>query len=64
MHIRSSPTPPENASVAVSYRDSWFYIDDSDLDSKSTFSMLGQLFAVQSGNATGMVPVLTIPVGG
>lgn len=64
MNIRSSPTPPENAAVAVPYRDSWFYIDDSDLDSKSTFSMLGQLFALQSGNAKGMVPVLTIPVGG
>jgi len=64
MHIRSSPTQPDNASVTVPYRGSWFYIDDSDLDSKSTFSMLGQLFALQSGNAAGMVPVLTIPVGG
>jgi hypothetical protein len=64
MNIRSSPTPPENTSVTVFYRNNWFYIDDSDLDSKSTFSMLGQLFALQSGNATSMVPVLTIPVGG
>lgn len=45
-------------------RGSWFYIDDSDLDSKSTFSMLMQLFALQSGNSDGMTPVLTIPVGG
>jgi hypothetical protein len=64
MHIPSSSTPPENAAVAVPYRGSWFYIDDSDLDSKSTFSLLGQIFALQSGNAKGMTPVLTLPVGG
>jgi len=61
--IRSSSKRPENASVAINYRNSWFYIDDSDLDSKSTFSLLGQVFQLQSGNAKGAVPVLTIPVG-
>jgi len=64
MRIRSSDTHPTNAAVAVFYRRSWFYIDDSDLDSKSTFSMLGQVFALQSGNVEKMTPVLTLPVGG
>ncbi len=64
MHIRSSSKRPGNAAVAVFYRRSWFYIDDSDLDSKSTFSMLGQVFALQSGNVESMTPVLTLPVGG
>jgi len=63
MRVRSSEERPANAAVAVNYRDSWFYIDDSDLDSKSTFSMLGQIFALQSGNVKSMTPVLTIPVG-
>ena len=54
MLIRSIDKVPENAAVEVRYRGSWFYIDDSDLDSKSTFSMLMQLFALQSGNADGM----------
>lgn len=61
--IKSSPTRPENASVAVNYRNSWFYIDDSDLESKSTFSLLGQVYQLQSGNAPSVVPTLTIPVG-
>jgi hypothetical protein len=61
--IKSSPERPKNASVAVNYRNSWFYIDDSDLDSKSTFSLLGQVYQLQSGNAKSLVPVLTIPVG-
>jgi len=64
MHVRSSRDRPANAAVAVRYRGHWFYVDDSDLDSKSTFSMLGQLFALQSGNAQGQSPLLTIPVGG
>jgi len=61
--IKSSPERPKNASVAVNYRNSWFYIDDSDLDSKSTFSLLGQVYQLQAGNTKSLVPVLTIPVG-
>jgi hypothetical protein len=63
LEIKSSPERPENASVAVNYRNSWFYIDDSDLDSKSTFSLLGQVYQLQAGDAKSLVPVLTLPVG-
>ncbi len=63
MRIKSSPQLPDNASVTVNYRNSWFYIDDSDLDSKSTFVLLGQVYQLQSGNATTVAPVLTLPVG-
>lgn len=63
MSIRSSGAEPDNAAVKIRYRDSWFYIDDSDLDSKSTFGLLSQLFALQSGGAESVAPVLTIPVG-
>jgi len=63
MRIHSSSTPPENAAVSVRYRNNWFYIDDSDLDSKSTFSLLGAVFSLQAGDAKGIAPVLTIPVG-
>ncbi len=63
LHIRSQEDEPENAAVAIRYRGVWFYIDDSDLDSKSTFSLLSQLFALQSGKAEKMAPVLTIPIG-
>jgi hypothetical protein len=61
--IKSSEESPDNASVAINYRDSWFYIDDSDLDSKSTFSLLGQVYQLQAGDAKTVVPVLTLPVG-
>ncbi len=63
MNIRTSNTQPENALVTINYRGEWYYLDDTDLSSKSTFSMLGQLFSLQSGNAKALTPTLTLPVG-
>ncbi|QPJ63011.1 MAG: hypothetical protein G3M70_14445 [Candidatus Nitronauta litoralis] len=63
MHVRTSHSKPENAIVAVEYRGEWYFLDDTDLGSKSTFSMLGQLFSLQSGNAKALTPTLTLPVG-
>jgi hypothetical protein len=61
--IRSSNDEPLRAKVRVNYRDVWFYIDDSDLDSKSTFSLLTQIYSLQSGSIKSTEPVLTIGVG-
>jgi len=49
--VLSSDSEPENAAVAVQTRNSWFYISDSDLDSKSTFSLVSQLMALQAGTS-------------
>jgi len=62
MRIRNQRSQPGDAYVAVPYRGRWFYIDDSDLDSKSTFSLVSQLFELQSGNIKHAGPTLTIPV--
>ena len=40
--------PPEQVSVMVRYRGSYFYIADNDLDSKSTFVLLNQLMALNA----------------
>jgi hypothetical protein len=63
LKIHSQSTRPAQAAMAVYYRDSWFYIDDSDLQSKSTFSLLAQIFSLQSGNAKDKGPLLTLPLG-
>ena len=60
--IRSSEDYPEEAAVRVRYRGYWFYIDDRDLESKSTFTLVSQLFALQAGKIEGAVPVLTLPL--
>jgi hypothetical protein len=61
--IHSQNNRPTQAAVSVRYRDSWFFIDDSDLQSKSTFSLLAQIFSLQSGIAKDRGPLLTLPLG-
>ena len=61
-NIRSQAQAPDNARVAVRYRNSWFYVDDSDLASKYTFLLMGQLSALLAGKTTRITPALTLPV--
>ncbi len=61
--VKNSSTPPPDAAVAVKYRGYWFYIDDRDLETKSTFMLLSQLFALEAGKTKSVMPMLTIPIG-
>ena len=61
--VESSDGVPERAAVAARHRGRWFYIDDSDQSSKSTFNLLSQLFTLQAGEVEAVKPVLTLPVG-
>jgi hypothetical protein len=63
LRIRTAPSAPPTAAVAVPYRGHWFYIDDADLDAKSTFALLSQLFALQAGSYQGSNLNLSFPVG-
>jgi hypothetical protein len=54
---------PPNAHVAVPYRDYWFYIDETDQETKATFSLLMELSRLELTGKTGAAPVLTLPVG-
>ncbi len=61
--IKSSDSAPSDNSLSIEYRGHWFYIDDTDLQSRETFAMLTALFAVVGGTVPGAHPVLTLPVG-
>ncbi len=61
-HIRQSEKQPDMAFVAIPYRGQWFYLADNDLESKSTFMLLTQLFRLQAGAAKSAGPTLTLPV--
>jgi hypothetical protein len=61
--IHTSPTPPDDAAIAVEHHGHWFYIAPNDLSSKMTFARLNILFAVTAGTVPGSQPVLTLPVG-
>jgi hypothetical protein len=61
IRVRSGATP-RAAHVAVKYRGHWFYIDDSDLESKTTFALLNVVLALKAGHVPSTGPVLTLPV--
>ena len=63
LRVRSISKRPDNAILRVFYRGTWFYIKDSDLKSKSTFSLLSQIFSLQAGKIKDNSPVLTLGVG-
>ena len=48
LRIHNSPNRPVDVRLLIFYRDYWFYINDSDLVSKSTFSLLAQIYALQA----------------
>ena len=59
--VHGSASRPEHAFLEVQYRGYWFYIDDTDLESKSSYTLLAQLFSLQSASGSMQGPVLTIP---
>ena len=62
--VHSSKERPANAYISVPHRGYWFYIANDDLETKSSFLLLQQLFNLQAGQAKGEGPTLTLPVGG
>lgn len=64
MRIQVSPTQPLCAAIAVCYRGYWYYIDDRDLSSKSSFMLLSKLFNVTAESGSHSAPQLTIPIKG
>lgn len=60
--VRFSEDYPDSAFLTVPYRGHWFYIADNDLESKSTFMLLSQLFNLQAGQSRYTGPTLTLPV--
>lgn len=60
--VRSSASAPDRAYVAVRHRGAWFYVADDDLESKSTFMLLAELFNLQAGTTPTPAPALTLPL--
>ena len=58
--VKSSEDEPSNAFVKIQYRDHWFWIDDTDLETKTTFSLVLFLLSLQSAASEGVTPLLTV----
>jgi hypothetical protein len=61
VRIHSSESKPSDASVAVEYRDHWFWIDDRDLRSKRAFAFMQMLFTLSDTGTKEPPPLITIP---
>jgi hypothetical protein len=63
LHVRTSTAPPDAAYVAIQYREHWYFVDESDLDSKRAFMLLMFLFELLAPSGGGSAPLLTLPTG-
>ncbi len=60
MKILSSKEKPDNAFVAIQNRGYWFYIDDSDWDSKTTFGIVQVLLNLSKDSDPSKGPLISI----
>jgi hypothetical protein len=64
VHVARGHKSPPCAHVAVHYRGYWFYIDDSDQESKTAFGLVLQLSRLDfKRQQLGAGPLLTLPAG-
>ncbi len=60
IRVRSCRSKPSNAYVAVPYRGSWFYISQSDFNSKETLNLLSIMMGIYQGKIQSTMPVFTV----
>ncbi|MDR1255195.1 MAG: hypothetical protein LBJ78_04215 [Puniceicoccales bacterium] len=60
IHCSTSKIKPNNAYVACHYRNRWFFIADNDLESKTSFMLLNQIFTLQSSKYKASDPILVL----
>lgn len=61
VHIRSGTERPADAYTAIPYRGHWYWIDDTDIASKRTFTFLMILFSLAETGQSVAAPVVTVP---
>ena len=61
VHIRSGAAAPDMAYAAVPYKGLWYWIDDTDIASKRTFTFLMILFSLAETGQAPAAPVVTVP---
>jgi hypothetical protein len=61
--VKGRPERPTDALVAIALRGGWFWIDDRDVASKSTFGLVMLLSTLAETGPRETPPLLTIPAG-
>lgn len=63
MHVRSGPDQPTDAIVAVPYRNLWFWIEDTDMESKRYFAFALILVSLAESGSEFRGPLVTVGAG-
>ncbi len=61
--VRASSTEPRDSAVKVRYRNEWFHLAATDLDSRTTFALLSMMLTLQGGDMTRVTPLITVSSG-
>jgi hypothetical protein len=61
MRVLVADTMPQDAYAAVSYGNRWYWIANTDIESKATFAVIMLLFSIAETGTKGAAPVVTIP---
>ena len=61
IRIRSGKSAPADAYAAVPFKDHWFWIDDTDIVSKTRFTFLMILFSLAETGTPLSAPLVTVP---
>jgi hypothetical protein len=61
MRILAGDAAPQDASVAVQYKNRWFWIADTDIQSKTTFAIVMMLFSIADTGVKVSAPIVNIP---
>ena len=61
LRILVTDTQPQDSYVAVQYGRRWFWIAETDIQSKNTFAIIMLLFSIADTGVRGAAPVVTIP---
>ena len=63
IRIHGSSEKPDDAFIAIPYRNHWFWIDDRDFRSKALFSFLMFIFSLTETGGKEGAPIITVPAG-
>jgi len=61
VHIHSAAEEPADAYAAVRYKRHWYWIDDTDIESKRVFTFLMMLFSLAETGQSQAAPIVTVP---
>ena len=64
LHVQVQKIKPAHAFVSTHYRGYWFYIDDADLSSKSTFALIQLVTGLELAGGVVPGPVISVSTGG